>query len=186
MHRSSRTRSTPASTTSVPGCRGHTTSRGRSTSGSGSCGAFGDGSILARTSSTASSRATSARRVGGSGLHTRAGEGALEIGYWIRASAVGRGYAREATAALARVAIRVCAVDRVEIRVDPANEASLRIPRALGFAEEATLRRRLPAAAGEEPRDAVVFAVFADELDRTPVAQARLEAFDALGRSIPL
>jgi hypothetical protein len=95
--------------------------------------------------------------------------GALEIGYWIRASAVGRGYAREATAALARVAIRVCGVDRVEIRVDPANEASLGIPRALGFAEEATLRRRLPAGEGEAPRDAVVFAVFADELDRTPV-----------------
>ena len=124
--------------------------------------------------------------VGGSGLHTRAGEGALEIGYWIRASAVGRGYAREATAALARVAIRVCGVDRVEIRVDPANGASLRIPRALGFAEEATLRRRLPGREGEARGDAVVFALFGDELDRTPVSSAQLEAFDALGRSIPL
>jgi len=124
--------------------------------------------------------------LGGSGLHTRAGEGALEIGYWIRASAVGRGYAREATAALARVAIRVCGVDRVEIRVDTANEASLRVPRALGFAEEATLRRRLPGREGEAPRDAVVFALFADALDRTPVSSAQLEAFDALGRSIPV
>jgi RimJ/RimL family protein N-acetyltransferase len=124
--------------------------------------------------------------LGGSGLHTRAGEGALVIGYWIRASAVGRGYAREATAALARVAIRVCGVDRVEIRVDPANDASLRIPRALGFAEEATLRRRLPGREGEARGDAVVFALFADELDRTPVSSAQLEAFDALGRSIPL
>jgi len=124
--------------------------------------------------------------LGGSGLHTRAGEGALEIGYWIRSSAVGRGYAREATAALARVAIRVCGVDRVEIRVDPANEASLRIPRALGFAEEATLRRRLPGREGEPPGDVVVFALFADELHRTPVSSAELEAFDALGRSIPL
>ena len=124
--------------------------------------------------------------LGGSGLHTRAGEGALEIGYWIRTSAVGRGYARETTAALTRVAFRVCGVDRVEIRVDPANELSLRIPRALGFAEEATLRRRLPAGEGEAPRDVVVFAMFADELDRTPVASAELEAFDALGRSIPL
>jgi RimJ/RimL family protein N-acetyltransferase len=124
--------------------------------------------------------------VGGSGLHTRAGDGALEIGYWIRASAVGRGYAREATAALTRVAFRVCGVDRVEIRVDTANEASLRIPRALAFAEEATLRRRLPAGAGEAPRDAVLFALFADELDRMPGSSSALEAFDALGRTIPL
>jgi RimJ/RimL family protein N-acetyltransferase len=124
--------------------------------------------------------------LGGSGLHTRAGDGALEIGYWIRASAVGRGYARETTAALATVAFRVCGIDRVEIRVDPANEASLRIPRALGFSEEATLRRRLPAGEGKPPRDAVVFALFADEVEGTPVSGAELEAFDALGRSIPL
>ena len=126
------------------------------------------------------------RAVGGSGLHTRAGEGALEIGYWIRASEVGRGYAREATAALARVAFRVCGVDRVEVRVDPANEASLRVPRALGFTEEATLRRRLPAVDDEELRDVTVFSLFATELDRTPVAEAQLEALDALGRLIPL
>ena len=122
--------------------------------------------------------------IGGSGLHTRAGDGALEIGYWIRASSVGRGYARETTAALTRVAFGVCGVDRVEIRVDPANEASLRIPRALGFTEEGTLRRRLPAGEGEAPRDAVVFALFADQLERSQVARAALEAFDALGRPI--
>lgn len=124
--------------------------------------------------------------VGGSGLHTRVGPGALEIGYWIRASQVGRGFARETTAALARIAFRVCGVDRVEIHVDPANEASLRVPRALGFTEEATLRRRLPAGEGEAPRDAVVFVLFADELDGSPVANAGLEAFDALGRAIDL
>lgn len=124
--------------------------------------------------------------VGGSGLHTRVGPGALEIGYWLRASHVGRGLASETAAALTLVAFRVCGVDRVEIRVDPGNEASLRIPRALGFAEEATLRRRLPAGEGEAPGDAVVFALFADELDRTPVSHAELEAFDALGRLIVL
>jgi RimJ/RimL family protein N-acetyltransferase len=122
--------------------------------------------------------------IGGSGLHTRVGDGSLEIGYWIRASSVGRGYGREATAALTRVAFGVCGVDRVEIRVDPANEPSLRIPRALGFSEEGTLRRRLPGREGEAPRDAVVFALFADELACSPVARAELEAFDALGRPI--
>ncbi len=123
--------------------------------------------------------------IGGSGLHTRVGPGALEIGYWIRASRIGRGFARESTAALTRVAFRVCGVDRVEIHVDPANEASLRIPRALGFTEEARLRRRLPAFGGETARDTVVFTLFADELDGSPVADAALEAYDVLGRQIP-
>ena len=124
--------------------------------------------------------------VGGSGLHTRIGPDALEIGYWIRASQVGRGYAREATAALAIAAFRVCGVERVEIRVDPANEASLRIPRVLGFTEEATLRRRLPGAEGQPARDAVVFTLFADELDGSPVALTPAEAYDVLGRRLEL
>lgn len=74
--------------------------------------------------------------VGGTGLHTRAGDDALEIGYWIRASRVGAGLATEVTAALMRVAFEVCGVDRVDIRVDPANLPSLGIPRRLGFREE--------------------------------------------------
>jgi RimJ/RimL family protein N-acetyltransferase len=122
--------------------------------------------------------------IGGSGLHTRVRPRALEIGYWIRASRTGNGYAREATAALAKAAFRVCAVDRVEIRIDPANEASLRVPRALGFAEEATLRRRLPAGADDIARDCVVFTLFSDDLEGSPVAQAAVEVFDALGRAL--
>lgn len=120
--------------------------------------------------------------IGGTGLHTRIGPDALEIGYWIRASQVGCGYARESSAALTRVAFRVCGVDRVEIRVDPANEASLRVPRWLGFGEEATLRRRLPSATGGSATDVVVFTLFADELDASRSASIPLEAFDALGR----
>ena len=122
--------------------------------------------------------------VGGTGLHTRVGPGALEVGYWVRASRVGQGFARESTAALTSVAFRVCGVDRVEIRVDPSNAASLRIPRALGFTEEGTLRRRLPGREGDAPRDAVVFALFADELEASPVAAVALEAYDPLGRPI--
>ena len=73
--------------------------------------------------------------LGGTGLHPRIGPGALEIGYWVRASAVRRGVATEATATLARVAFDVCRADRVELRIDPANVASLGVPRKLGFVE---------------------------------------------------
>ena len=122
--------------------------------------------------------------VGGSGLHTRVGPGALEIGYWIRASQTRRGLATETAAALTRVAFSVCGVERVELHVDPANVASLGVPRALGFVEEGRLRRRLPAGDGEPSRDMVVFTLFADELDGTPAATIALQAYDALGRTL--
>jgi RimJ/RimL family protein N-acetyltransferase len=124
--------------------------------------------------------------VGGAGLHTRVGADALEIGYWIRESRVGTGLATEATAALTRVAVELCGVDRVEIRVEPANGPSMAIPRKLGFVEEARLRRRLPAETGGEPRDAIVFTVFRDEFAGTPASSAELEAFDALGEQMAL
>lgn len=121
--------------------------------------------------------------VGGTGLHTRAGDDALEIGYWIRDSRVGHGFASEAAAALTRVAFEVCGVDRVEIRVDPANTTSLAIPRRLGFDEEGTLRRRLPGGP-EGPSDLAIFSLFAHEAVGTPAAKMPVEAFDALGARV--
>ena len=123
--------------------------------------------------------------VGGSGLHPRERDDlSLEIGYWIRESATGRGYATEASAAIARVGLEVCGADRIEIRVDPANEVSAKVPRKLGFVEEARLRRRLISAPGEEPRDTLLFTLFRDALAGTPVASARVEAFDAAGTRV--
>jgi RimJ/RimL family protein N-acetyltransferase len=122
--------------------------------------------------------------VGGSGFHRRVGEGAFEIGYWIRSSRAGQGLATEVTAALTRVGFEVCEVDRIEIHCEPENERSMRIPRKLGYAEEARLRRRLYAPPGGEPRDVVVFSLFRDTYTGTPAASAELEAFDAAGRRI--
>jgi RimJ/RimL family protein N-acetyltransferase len=123
--------------------------------------------------------------VGGAGLHPRVAEGGLEIGYWIRAGHTGAGLATEAAAVLTRIAIEIRAVDRVEIHVDPANAASLAVPRKLGFREEATLRRRLPPVIPSgQPGDEVVFSLLANELASSPAAGAAFEAFDAGGRRI--
>jgi RimJ/RimL family protein N-acetyltransferase len=120
------------------------------------------------------------RLVGGTGLHTRVGADALEVGYWIRADAVGRGYATEVTAALAKVAFEVCGVDRVELHVEPGNDVSARIPRKLGFVQEARMRRRLYPGPDGRRRDVVVYTMFADEVS-PEVAAARFGAFDAAG-----
>jgi len=120
--------------------------------------------------------------VGGSGLHRRVGEDAFEIGYWIRESQIGQGLATEASAALTRVAFEVCAVDRVEIRVDPENVRSLAVPRKLGYVEEATLRRRLPPKEGEPGlRDVTVFTIFRDGLGGSPAASNASSSIVAAG-----
>ena len=122
--------------------------------------------------------------LGGSGLHTRVGQDAFEIGYWIRSSRARQGLVTEAVAALTRAGFEVAGAEWVEINVDPENTASLGVPRKLGFREEATLRRRVSAGRRAPRRDTVIFTLFRDELDGTPVADAQLEAFDAAGRRV--
>ena len=124
------------------------------------------------------------RCLGGTGLHPRQGEGGVEIGYWIAADATGRGYATELSAVLTRVGVACLGLDRIEIRVDPANERSERVPARLGFTMEATLRRRLPQKQGSELRDVNVWTMFRTELAGTPVEAYGYTAYDALGREL--
>lgn len=64
----------------------------------------------------------------------------FEIGYWLRTSAEGHGYMREAVQLLTRVAFQRLGANRVEIRIDPSNERSLNVAKRLGFVFEGTLR----------------------------------------------
>jgi RimJ/RimL family protein N-acetyltransferase len=71
---------------------------------------------------------------GSSGLHRRIGPHGVEIGYWVRTSFTGRGFATLTAAALTDAAFSYLDwVDRVEIRMDQANAASAAVPRKLGF-----------------------------------------------------
>jgi len=123
--------------------------------------------------------------LGGTGLHRRAGKKALEIGYWIHAAHINQGLATEVAAALTRVAFEVDSVDRVEIHCDPANVRSAAVPRKLGFAHEATLRRRTQDADGAY-RDSMIWTLFADAFPDSPASSAAIEVFDAMGRRIHL
>ncbi len=126
--------------------------------------------------------ADESEQLGGSGLHPRVEPGGLEIGYFIRASATRQGYVTESTAALTRVGFEICEADRIEIRIDPDNEASMGIPRKLGFVEEATLRRRLPGRSGGPLRDVTIFTMFREDFD--PEIAPGIRAFDARGEQL--
>ncbi len=129
--------------------------------------------------------ADESRLLGGSGLHPRGGPGALEVGYWVRADAIGQGIASEVTAVLTRVGFEHCGLRRVDVQVDPANERSLRIPRRLGFTEDGTLRGRLePKEDGGEWRDSVLFTMLESELAGSPCMSFDYAAYDAIGREL--
>lgn len=85
--------------------------------------------------------AQTGRYVGGSGLHPRGWEiPAFEIGYWLRASAEGKGYMTEAVKLQTDYAFDALGAKRVMIRCDARNIRSAAVPERLGFVHEATLR----------------------------------------------
>lgn len=100
--------------------------------------------------------------LGGIGLHPTHRADTLELGYWLRADCVGHGFATEATAALAHAAFAELGAKRLEIRCDPRNVRSARIPERLGFRLERILIADTQTPAGE-PRDTMVWAISAEE-----------------------
>jgi len=72
----------------------------------------------------------------------------FEIGYWLRDSAVGKGYMSEAVRLQTAYCFDGLGAQRVEIRCDARNERSRAIPQRLGFALEATLRNNQTATDG--------------------------------------
>lgn len=98
--------------------------------------------------------------VGGSGLHRVNWEHRLfEIGYWVRKSRAGRGYATEAANALARYAFGALGARRVAIHCNASNAASRAVAERLGFPLEGVLRNEDVVAAPEVAcRDHAVYA----------------------------
>ncbi|HVW43065.1 MAG TPA: GNAT family N-acetyltransferase [Amycolatopsis sp.] len=81
--------------------------------------------------------------IGSCSLMRRIGEGGLEIGYWLAATATGRGVATRASALLTAEAFRIGA-GFVEIHHDPANVRSGLIPRRLGYTRIGTVLSMQP------------------------------------------
>lgn len=122
------------------------------------------------------------RAIGGTGLHPRGGNGSREIGYWIRADEIGKGYATEVSAALTRVGFEIEKLHRIGIHCVVENVRSAAVPPKLGYVHEATLRRRIEHADGFH--DEMVWTMLEQDYPGSPAAQVSYEAYDAAGRHI--
>ena len=84
---------------------------------------------------------TTGRAVGQIGLWTRdLAHGRASVGYWIAAGHRHRGYAAAALSALTAWAMTLQEVQRLQLFVEPRNEASWRTAEACGFEREGLLR----------------------------------------------
>lgn len=120
--------------------------------------------------------------LGGTGLHTRLGEGALEVGYWIHKDYVNQGLTTESSAALIKVAFELIHVHRIEIHCDPENLASAAIPRKLGFTHEGTLRANMRFL--DRWRDTMIWGLLESEYPESPSSKTEIKVFDANGQQV--
>jgi RimJ/RimL family protein N-acetyltransferase len=92
---------------------------------------------------------SSGRLVASAGLHRTQWElPRTEVGYWVRSSEVGKGYASEAVQALVAWALGSLGAQRVELVTDELNAGSRRVAERCGFELEAVLRHTMRAPDG--------------------------------------
>jgi len=105
------------------------------------------------------------RYLGGTGFHRPDWDArAFEIGYWLRASAVGSGHMTESVRVLTRAAFEQMGANQGEIRCDARNTRSRSVAERCGYPLEGTLRRSALGADGLL-RDTLVFALIREEYE---------------------
>jgi RimJ/RimL family protein N-acetyltransferase len=82
--------------------------------------------------------------VGQCGIAVDRPRNTAEAFYWVAAPARGRGIASAALEMVVRYAFETLGIDRVELKIDPANTASQGVARATRFTYEGTLRSDQP------------------------------------------
>ncbi|MGH3022914.1 MAG: GNAT family N-acetyltransferase [Gaiellaceae bacterium] len=88
--------------------------------------------------------------------------GRAEFGYWVAREARGRGVASRALLLLARWAAREHGLARLQLIVDPANAASIRVAEKAGFEREGLLRSYIEL--NGTRRDVYLYSLLPEEL----------------------
>lgn len=121
--------------------------------------------------------------IGGTGLHTRIGNDAREIGYWINVRYINNGFATEAVSALIKAGFEIENYSRIEIHCAPENIQSQNIPRKLGFILEAILKQRTKDADGNL-RDSMIWTMFKDDYMQGNLKKIDLKAYNFVDEEI--
>jgi RimJ/RimL family protein N-acetyltransferase len=106
------------------------------------------------------------RFCGGISLHPVSWEhGKFEVGYWLRASARGKGYATEALRLMSGLAFAHLGAERVDAFVEPDNGPSNHVVERAKFVLEGMLRRHCPAPDGSL-KDVNVYSLIREDYEQ--------------------
>jgi RimJ/RimL family protein N-acetyltransferase len=89
-------------------------------------------------------------------------QGNVQMGYWVKPEARGRGIASRALRLLSEWAVAKVPTERVQLLTEPENAASQRVAENAGFRRECVLRSYLVVRGNR--RDGVMFSLLAEEL----------------------
>lgn len=119
--------------------------------------------------------------IGGTGLHTRLAKNAREIGYWVSEKYQGQGFITETVKALVKTAFEILDLNLIEIRCNPENVKSAKIPEKLGFQLEATLKNRL---LDGKIRDTMIWSLFKEDYFKSNIRNIDIKAFDSCNNQV--
>jgi len=123
--------------------------------------------------------------IGSTGLHTRVGKAAREIGYWINVHYLKKGYALESVKALTKIGFEIEGLERIEIHCAPENIRSQGIPKKLGYIHECTLKSRTLDANGNK-RDVMIWTMFKADYLESDLKIFEVKAFNVVNEPITL
>lgn len=123
--------------------------------------------------------------IGSTGLHTRLGKGAREIGYWLNVNYLKKGYALEAVKALTKVGFDIEQLERIEIRCTLDNVQSQNIPERLGYLDEGVLVDGVTNAYGTT-KNVMIWTMYKNEYEASALKSFPLKAFTIVDKPIKI
>jgi len=121
--------------------------------------------------------------LGSIGLHTRLEGNAREIGYWIHADHLNKGYAQEAVNAVTKVGFEIEKLSRIEIHCDKNNTRSQHVPEKVGYTLETVRMTKMPDVKGN-PIEQMIWTIQRQAYAKSSAKGISLQAFDMMGRKL--
>ncbi|HNF49765.1 MAG TPA: GNAT family protein [Chitinophagales bacterium] len=121
--------------------------------------------------------------IGSTGLHTRLGINAREIGYWIAYDYINKGFATESTMALTKVGFELEYLEKIEIHCSVDNLKSQNIPRKIGYKLEKKLKMDI-LVQDDAVVSKMIWTMHKEDYENSELKNFELKAFDNCGNRL--